>query len=44
MATPAASSFAALMRRPVDRRFIDVSIARFTLDAADDDISAPMLG
>jgi hypothetical protein len=33
MATPAASSRAELMRKPVDRRAIDVSMSRFTLEA-----------
>jgi hypothetical protein len=42
IATPAASSAAELMRNPVDKRSIDVSIDLFTADAAADAINDPM--
>ena len=43
MATPAASSEAELIRLPVDRRAMDVSMSRFTLDADAAALSAALL-
>ena len=43
IATPAASSDAELIRLPVDRRFMEVSMSLFTLDAAAWAIKAPVL-
>ena len=43
MATPAASSEAQLIRLPVDRRAMDVSMSRFTLDADAAALSAALL-
>ena len=43
MATPAASSEAELMRLPDDRRAMDVSMSRFTLDADAAALSAALL-
>jgi hypothetical protein len=42
IARPAASSFAELMRRPVDRRSIEVAIARSLVPIAFRAIVAPM--
>jgi hypothetical protein len=43
IATPAASSAAELIRFPVERRSIEISISLFTLDAAAWAIKAPVL-